>query len=186
MVIDNLPRIEDVTQMIHPDPATDMVSDNPPSIEDMAQTIHLDPATEMASDNPPSIEDMAQTIHLDPATDMASDSPPSIEDMAQTIHPDPAVHMVSDNPPSVKDMAQTIHLDPAKVKEQFDRIRRFRILVVGRSNAGKTTLLQRVCNTTELPEIYNSNGEKVKYLILEHHRSLMPAICRLTKPCMGH
>ena len=137
MVIDNLPRIEDGTQTIHPDPAADMVSDNPPSIEDMAQTIHPDPATDMASDNPPSIEDMAQTIH-----------------------PDPAVHMVSDNPPSVKDMAQTIHLDPAKVKEQFDRIRRFRILVVGRSNAGKTTLLQRVCKTTELPEIYNSNGEK--------------------------
>ncbi|KIM68537.1 hypothetical protein SCLCIDRAFT_105948, partial [Scleroderma citrinum Foug A] len=38
---------------------------------------------------------------------------------------------------------------------------RFRILVIGRSNAGKTTLLQRVCNTTELPDIFNANGEKV-------------------------
>ncbi|KIM58528.1 hypothetical protein SCLCIDRAFT_127884, partial [Scleroderma citrinum Foug A] len=39
---------------------------------------------------------------------------------------------------------------------------RFRILVIGRSNAGKTTLLQRVCNTTELPEVFNAKGEKVK------------------------
>ena len=68
---------------------------------------------------------------------------------------------------------QTIQLDPEAVKEHFDRIGHFRILVVGRSNAGKTTLLQRVCNTTELPEIYNSKGEKVKYLIVQCLRSLM-------------
>ena len=53
-------------------------------------------------------------------------------------------------------------LDPAEVKKHFDRIGHFRILVLGRSNAGKTTLLQRVCNTTELPEIFNAKGEKVK------------------------
>ena len=140
----------------------------------------------MVIDNLARIKDATQTIHPDPATDVASDNPPSIEDMEQTIHPGPAVHMVSDNPPSVKDMAQTIHVDPAKVKEQFDRIRRFRILVVGRSNAGKTTLLQRVCRTTELPEIYNFNDEKVKYLIMQRHRSLMPAIRSLIKPCVGH
>ena len=61
---------------------------------------------------------------------------------------------------------QTISLDPKAVKGHFDRIGHFRILVVGRSNAGKTTLLQRVCNTTELPEIYNSKGEKVEFLIV--------------------
>ena len=74
--------------------------------------------------------------------------------------------MMSDN------FEQTICLDPEEVKEHFDRIGRFRILVVGRSNAGKTTLLQRVCNTTEAPEIYNSKGEKVKYLIVQRHRLL--------------
>ena len=31
----------------------------------------------------------------------------------------------------------------------------FRILVIGRANAGKTTLLKRVCNTTKDPCIYN-------------------------------
>ena len=127
----------------------------------------------MVIDNPPRSEDVTLTIHPDPATDMVSDHPPSIEDMAQTIHPDPATDMVSDNPPSIEYMSQTIHLDPAQVKEQFDRIGRFRILVVGRSNAGKTTLLRRVCNTTEDPEIYNSKGEKVKHLIVQRHKSLI-------------
>ena len=96
--------------------------------------------------------------------------------------------MVPDNPPRLAAMShldpakikedfdrigQTSHLDPAEIKKHFDRIGRFRILVVGRSNAGKTTLLQRVCNTTKLPDIYNSKGEKVQYFIVRRHRSLM-------------
>ena len=52
-------------------------------------------------------------------------------------------------------------MNPAKVKEHFDRIGCFRVLVMGRSNAGKTTILQRVCNTTELPEVFDAKGEKV-------------------------
>ena len=38
---------------------------------------------------------------------------------------------------------------------------RFRILVIGRANAGKTTLLKRVCNTTEEPCIYDENDENL-------------------------
>jgi hypothetical protein len=44
------------------------------------------------------------------------------------------------------------------IREKFGR---FRILVVGRANAGKTTLLQRICNTTEKPEIFDREGNKV-------------------------
>ncbi|KAL4074898.1 hypothetical protein V8B97DRAFT_2022508 [Scleroderma yunnanense] len=51
-------------------------------------------------------------------------------------------------------------MDPADVRKHFDRIGRIRILVIGRSNAGKTTLLQRICNTIELPKVFNSKGEK--------------------------
>jgi len=35
----------------------------------------------------------------------------------------------------------------------------FRVLVVGRANAGKTSILQRVCDTTESPEIYRLGPE---------------------------
>ncbi|KAJ7866348.1 hypothetical protein B0H13DRAFT_1725177 [Mycena leptocephala] len=37
----------------------------------------------------------------------------------------------------------------------------FRILIIGRANAGKTTLLKRVCNSVEEPEIYDEKGKKV-------------------------
>ncbi|KAF8261834.1 hypothetical protein EI94DRAFT_1809680 [Lactarius quietus] len=35
----------------------------------------------------------------------------------------------------------------------------FRVLIVGRANAGKTTILQRVCDTTESPIIYRGGEE---------------------------
>ncbi|KIJ61914.1 hypothetical protein HYDPIDRAFT_115415 [Hydnomerulius pinastri MD-312] len=41
------------------------------------------------------------------------------------------------------------------------RIECFRILIIGRANAGKTTILQRVCRSTENPEIYDHNGNKI-------------------------
>ena len=110
---------------------------------------------------------------------MMSEKPPSIEEMT---HLDPA---------KIKEdfdrIGQTNHLAPAEIKKHFDRIGRFRILVVGRSNAGKTTLLQRVCNTTELPDIYNSEGKKVRYLIVQRHRSLIGMVIHSLIPtlCMG-
>ncbi|KAG9317845.1 hypothetical protein JVU11DRAFT_2071 [Chiua virens] len=48
---------------------------------------------------------------------------------------------------------------------QVDSIRkkfgRFRILIVGRANAGKTTILKQICNSTEDPVIYDGHGKKV-------------------------
>ncbi|KAH9170845.1 hypothetical protein EDB89DRAFT_1853129 [Lactarius sanguifluus] len=38
---------------------------------------------------------------------------------------------------------------------------RFRVLIIGRANAGKTTILQRVCDTTGSPIIYRGN-ERVR------------------------
>ncbi|KAH9027816.1 hypothetical protein EDB85DRAFT_94069 [Lactarius pseudohatsudake] len=37
----------------------------------------------------------------------------------------------------------------------------FRVLIIGRANAGKTSILQRICETTESPVIYR-RGEEVK------------------------
>src|SRR5579863_7924227 len=31
---------------------------------------------------------------------------------------------------------------------------KFRVLIIGRANAGKTSILQRVCETTESPKVY--------------------------------
>ncbi|KAG2748413.1 hypothetical protein P692DRAFT_20833669 [Suillus brevipes Sb2] len=42
-----------------------------------------------------------------------------------------------------------------------EMIGRFRVLIIGRANAGKTTILQKVCNTTDDPEIYDTKGEKI-------------------------
>ncbi|KAG2348294.1 hypothetical protein BDR05DRAFT_995708 [Suillus weaverae] len=58
-------------------------------------------------------------------------------------------------------------MDPSEIKE---RIGRFRILVIGRANAGKTTVLQRVCNTRDNPEIRNCAGEKIDPALLKASR----------------
>ena len=53
--------------------------------------------------------------------------------------------------------------EPAKLRAKYTH---FRILVIGRANAGKTTLLKRVCNTTEEPCIYDEgNNNLVRYLL---------------------
>ena len=52
----------------------------------------------------------------------------------------------------------TSDTDPYDLRAKYTH---FRILVIGRANAGKTTLLQRVCNTTEDPCIYDDNKNLV-------------------------
>ncbi|KAG2117673.1 GTP-binding protein [Suillus cothurnatus] len=61
------------------------------------------------------------------------------------------------------------HSNPSKLRQKFER---FRILIIGRANAGKTTILQRVCKTRENPVIYNSKGKKVRNKILVPQRGL--------------
>jgi GTP-binding protein EngB required for normal cell division len=51
----------------------------------------------------------------------------------------------------------------SKLREKFDL---FRILIIGRANPGKATILQRVCKTRENPETYNSAGEKIDLAVL--------------------
>ncbi|KAI6107136.1 hypothetical protein EDD16DRAFT_1476077 [Pisolithus croceorrhizus] len=46
-------------------------------------------------------------------------------------------------------------------------IERFRVLVMGRANAGKTTILQRVCNTVDKPEIFDGNGKKIDNAVVQ-------------------
>ncbi|KAJ7251933.1 hypothetical protein C8J57DRAFT_1077810 [Mycena rebaudengoi] len=43
----------------------------------------------------------------------------------------------------------------------------FRILVIGRANAGKTTLLKKVCHSIEKPEIYDPKGNRIDVEVVE-------------------
>ncbi|KAI5987580.1 hypothetical protein EDC04DRAFT_2589279 [Pisolithus marmoratus] len=50
----------------------------------------------------------------------------------------------------------------------MNNIKQFRILIMGRANAGKTTILQRICNSTDQPEVFDGAGNKV-YNPVAHH-----------------
>ncbi|KAG1758676.1 GTP-binding protein [Suillus occidentalis] len=65
-------------------------------------------------------------------------------------------------------------MDPSTLRKKFER---FRILIIGRANAGKTTILQRVCKTRENPEIYNSAGEKIDPAVLMASREVGDVHC---------
>ncbi|KAG2098955.1 uncharacterized protein F5147DRAFT_839509 [Suillus discolor] len=54
-----------------------------------------------------------------------------------------------------------------EARDLRERIGRFRVLIMGRANAGKTTILQKVCNTTDQPEIYDTQGNKIDTTIVE-------------------
>jgi predicted GTPase len=45
-------------------------------------------------------------------------------------------------------------------EELKGKCQRFRILIIGRANAGKSTILKRICDTTEEPEILDSKGTR--------------------------
>ncbi|KAG6914091.1 hypothetical protein DXG01_002462 [Tephrocybe rancida] len=51
--------------------------------------------------------------------------------------------------------------DIAAASKLRDKYTYFRILVIGRANAGKTTLLKWVCNITEEPCIYDDQGKNL-------------------------
>jgi hypothetical protein len=44
----------------------------------------------------------------------------------------------------------------------------FRVLIIGRANAGKTSILQRVCDTTESPEIYRPGPRGKRERVRSH------------------
>ena len=57
-----------------------------------------------------------------------------------------------------------------QMQDLRERFTQFRILVIGRANAGKTTILHRLCNATGDPTIFDPAGKKVKYVIQVHAR----------------
>lgn len=83
---------------------------------------------------------------------------PDITDTLDTETPDTA-----DTP----DVENAFRTGWARVREHLYPLDHLRILVIGRSNSGKTTLLCRICNMTELPEIFNAKGEKIDPMIVQ-------------------
>jgi len=60
-----------------------------------------------------------------------------------------------------------INHDKDRARELLKKADRFRILVIGRANSGKTTILQKICKTDEKPEIFNSKSEKINVDAIE-------------------
>ena len=69
------------------------------------------------------------------------------------------VHQQPDKMASTTGSGSTMSI--TKPHRQLPKIK-FRVLVIGRANAGKTSILQRVCDTTDSPVIYRKtpNGRK--------------------------
>lgn len=62
--------------------------------------------------------------------------------------------------------APAYRLNPDEARDHVNRIRRFRILIMGRANSGKTSVLQRICNTTDQP-IFDGEGRKVDPSVIQ-------------------
>jgi ribosome biogenesis GTPase A len=90
-------------------------------------------------------------------------TPPSRSTLPPTVVAPPAVVAspatagAAAPPADLVPVASTITTDPKEAARLRARYTHFRILVIGRANAGKTTLLKRVCNTKEDP-VYSEVG----------------------------
>ena len=60
----------------------------------------------------------------------------------------------------------------------------FRVLIIGRANAGKTAILQRVCETTDSPIVYRGKEEVRRPTILSANLVSFPTQVKLD-PSMG-
>jgi GTPase SAR1 family protein len=60
---------------------------------------------------------------------------------------------------SRSDMVSGRVMDARQDLPRIARDIKFRVLIIGRANAGKTSILQRVCDTTEDPEIYRRDPQ---------------------------
>jgi len=85
----------------------------------------------------------------------------------------PPTVVVPDLAPTVSTITTDLE-EAARLRAKYTH---FRILVIGRANAGKTMLLKRVCNTKEDP-VYTKVGYQLRLI----PRSYRPFIDRLTRP----
>jgi hypothetical protein len=72
----------------------------------------------------------------------------------------------------LRNLCTASHDKPSSAQDVRAKFKRFRILVVGRANAGKTTLLRKVYNATGKPEIFDGKGNEVDPLSTQHRHYL--------------
>jgi hypothetical protein len=56
-------------------------------------------------------------------------------------------------------------MDAEQILPEAPNYVRFRVLIIGRANAGKTSILQRVCDTTDSPEVYSVGKSGARNLV---------------------
>jgi len=99
-------------------------------------------------------------------------TPPSRSNTPSAVVAPPAV--VAAPPADLAPTVSAMTTDPKEAAKLRAKYTHFRILIIGRANAGKTTLLKRVCNTKEDP-VYS----KARYMLRliphsHHHRQINP------------
>ena len=109
---------------------------------------------------------------VDPSTPPIAGLPPVSLSPSVTAPP-ATVSPPADATPPVSTVTTDLE-EAAKLRAKYTH---FRILVIGRANAGKTTLLKRVCKTEEDP-VYND----VRYQLRLIPHSYRPFTDRLTRP----
>ena len=72
-------------------------------------------------------------------------------------------------------------MDTEQLRRQIPEIQ-FRVLIIGRANAGKTSILQRICDTTESPVIYRRDKVVRGPTLLFASLISLPARLNLTRP----
>ena len=84
-------------------------------------------------------------------------------------------HACSTPPTSLLSLQHIRAMDSQQILPQAPSYVKFRVLIIGRANAGKTSILQRVCDTTENPEIYNVDSSGVRSQVRSHCLWLFPS-----------
>jgi GTP-binding protein EngB required for normal cell division len=62
-------------------------------------------------------------------------------------------------------------IDAQQILPEVPKDLRFRVLIIGRANAGKTSILQRVCDTTESPGIFRLGPQGERERVRSHSDS---------------
>ena len=77
-------------------------------------------------------------------------------------------------------------LAPMDTQQALRRIPkvRFRVLIIGRANAGKTSILQRVCETTNSPIIHRERDKVRGSTLLSASLISLPTRLNLNRPWM--